>query len=68
MYDPSSRLTGVYGQVVPEFDSVTVTCADGQKVDAVVVECLDRFPFNYYAALLSVRPTEVTAMGKGSSP
>jgi hypothetical protein len=68
MYDHSSPVTWVFGEVAPEFDSVTVSCADGEGVDAVVVECLDRFPFNYYVALLPERPTQVTAKGKGVEP
>jgi hypothetical protein len=61
-------VTWVFGEVAPEFDSVTVNCADGESVDAVVVECVDRFPFNYYVALLPERPTKVTATGKGVEP
>ena len=68
MYDHSSPVTWAFGVVASEFDSVTVNCSDGQSVDAVVVECLDRFPFNYYVALLPERPTQVTAKGKGVEP
>ena len=68
MYDPSSALTFVYGQVAPEFHLVTVSCTDGRTVDGVIVECLDRFPFNYYVAVVPERPTEVTAIGEGVEP
>jgi hypothetical protein len=68
MYDLSSPSTWVFGEMAPEFDSVTVSCADDESVDAVVVECLDRFPFNYFVALLPERPTQVTAKGKGVEP
>jgi hypothetical protein len=68
MYDHSSPVTWIFGEIAPEFDSVTVSCAGVESVDAVVVECLDRFPFNYYVALLPERPTQVTAMGKGIEP
>jgi hypothetical protein len=67
-YDRSSPVTWVFGEVAPEFDSVTVSSAHDESVDAVVVECLDRFPFNYYVALLPERPTQVNARGKGVEP
>ena len=68
MYDDSSPVTWVFGEIAPQFDSVVVSCVNGESVDAAVVECLDRFAFNYYVALLPERPTQVTAKGKGVAP
>jgi hypothetical protein len=37
-----------FGPVAFGFDRVQLDCAKGPTVDAVVVDCADRLPFNYY--------------------
>ncbi len=52
-----------YGQVAFGFDRVQLDCAKSPTVDAVVVDCADHLPFNYYVAEVASRVVRVRATG-----
>jgi hypothetical protein len=51
----------IHGQLQTNFDQVMVECRDGAKIMATIVECVGRFPFNYYVAVLPSGPRAVRA-------
>ena len=40
----------LFGEVAFGFDRVQVHCAKGPTVDALIIDCADHLPFNYYVA------------------
>jgi hypothetical protein len=51
----------VFGEVAFGFDRVKLDCAKGPTVNAVVVDCADHLPFNYYVAEVVSRVDRVSA-------
>jgi hypothetical protein len=61
---PSGHSTAhVFGEVALGFDRVQLVCAKGPGVEAVVVDCADHLPFNYYVAEIVSRVIRVSATG-----
>ena len=53
----------VFGEVTPGFDRVQLDCAQGPTVEAVLVDCADHLPFNYYLAEVLSRVVRVIGTG-----
>jgi hypothetical protein len=53
----------LFGEVAVGFDRVQVHCARGPTVDALVIDCTDHLPFNYYVAEIISRWLRITATG-----
>jgi hypothetical protein len=53
----------VYGKVAFGLDRVQLDCDKGPTVEAVVVECADYLPYNYYVGEVVSRVTRVSATG-----
>lgn len=54
-----------FGKVAFGFDHVQLDCAKGPTVDAVVVDCDEQLPFNYYVGEITSRVVRVSATGPG---
>jgi hypothetical protein len=59
--DKHSGIRCFYGELESRFDQVTITCKDGEQVEATIVNCVDHFGFNYYVAVLPSQPRKVRA-------
>jgi hypothetical protein len=44
---------------------VQLDCAEGPTVDAVIVDCAEHLPFNYYVGEVASRVVRVSATGPG---
>jgi hypothetical protein len=53
----------VFGEVDFGFHGVSLQCLTGPIVEAVVVDCADHLPFNYYVAEVTSRVMRITATG-----
>jgi hypothetical protein len=55
----------IFGEVDVGFDRVRVHCDDESIAEAVVIDCAEHLPFNYYVAEATSRVERVTATGPG---
>ena len=54
-----------YGEIQAGFDKVLIECDDGITIEAHIVDCEQRFGFNFYVAVTPGEPVKVTASSFG---